>query len=304
MTRSTPSAFKSGFVALIGRPNAGKSTLVNALVGRKVAIATDTPQTTRNPIRAIVERPEGQIVFVDTPGLHRPRDPLGSELNRAALGTLGDVDVIAFLVDATAPVGSGDEWVALNLEGRKTPLFLVITKADLADPDRVSAQVEAASNLLDFDAVIVTSATAGFNIEGLVTAVFEVLPEGPRWFPEGTDTDQPIESMIGDFIREKVILETSEEIPHAVGVAVEDLVWDERRDHWSIVATIFVERDSQKGIIVGKGGSRIKQIGSSAREDLIRLLGGTVYLDLRVKVKKGWRRDIGQIRRFGYGDRG
>lgn len=297
-------AFRSGFVALIGRPNAGKSTLINALVGHKVAIATDTPQTTRNPIRAIVDRPEGQIVFVDTPGLHRPRDPLGSELNRAALASLGDVDAIAFLVDATAPVGSGDEWVTAQLEGRDPTLFLTITKADLADPETVARQIEAANRLLDFDQTIVTSAVEGFNVENFVQAVLDVLPPGPRWFPEGMDTDQPIESIIGDFIREKVILETSEEIPHAVGVAVNDIEYDERRDHTSIWATIFVERESQKGIVVGKGGERIKRIGTSAREDLVRLLGGTIYLDLKVKVKKGWRRDVAQIRRFGYGDRG
>jgi GTPase len=296
--------FCSGFVALVGRPNAGKSTLVNALVGDKVAIVSDTPQTTRHRLRAILDTGDSQIVFVDTPGLHKPHDALGEELNRSALKALEDVDVVLMLVDATKPVGTGDEWVASHVARANGAKILVVTKADLASEKAVDKQLAAARGLAEWDDEVVVSAVKDFNLDGLLEVVSGYLPQGPRWFPEGTTTDQPLEVLIAEFVREKILRTTWDEVPHAVGVMVDDLEHDERKDLWRIEATVYVERDSQKGIIVGKGGEGIKRIGSEARTDLERLLGGKVYLGLVVKVKSNWRRDAAQIRRFGYGEGG
>ena len=295
-------AFKSGFVAMIGRPNAGKSTLTNALVGEKVAIVSDTPQTTRHRLRAIYDGDGVQMVIVDTPGLHKPIDALGEELNTSALKALEDVDVVAFLVDASKPVGRGDEWVAQHVAQAKASKILVITKADLATQEQVQEQIQAASSFADWDDVVVVSAQEGFNLQGFVSAVTALLPEGPRWFPEGMGTDQSLDVLIAEFIREKVLFLTHDEVPHAVGVQVTDLDYDKGRDLYSIYAYIYVERDSQKGILIGKGGEMVKAIGTAAREDLCRLLGGRVHLDLKVKVRKAWRKDATQVRRFGYGE--
>lgn len=296
--------FYSGFVALIGRPNVGKSTLTNALVGQKVAISSDTPQTTRHRLRAVVNREHSQIVIVDTPGLHKPHDALGEEVNRSATKALEDVDVIAFLIDATQAVGRGDEWVAekINKVRNKTKRVLVITKADIASQERILSQIERAKKLCEFDAVVVLSAVEEFNLEGFLKTVEEFLPEGPLWFPLDMETDQSMDVMIAEFIREKVLRTTFDEVPHAVGVVVEDLEYIEKTDLTRIYATIFVERDSQKGIIIGKGGTLIRQVGTEARVDLEKLLGSRVFLDLRVKVKKGWRSDANQIKKFGYGE--
>ena len=293
---------RSGFVALVGRPNAGKSTLVNAIVGSKVAITSDTPQTTRNRIRAILDRDDSQMVLVDTPGLHKPHDALGEELNRSALKALEDVDVVAMLVDARAPVGRGDKWVASHVAKTDAKRVLVLTKADVATEKQVMSQLAAARRLVDFDDEVVVSALDGFNVDGFVETVSRYLPSGPRWFPRDMPTDQPLEVMIAEFVREKVLRSTRDEVPHAVGVAIEDLEYDEAKELWRVFATIYCERASQKGIIIGKGGEMLKSIGIDARTDLERLLGGQVYLDLNVKVKKDWRRDASQIRRFGYGE--
>ncbi len=293
---------RSGFVALVGRPNAGKSTLTNALVGQKVAITSDTPQTTRHRLRAVIDREDSQIVVVDTPGLHRPHDALGEELNRSALKALEGIDVVAMLVDATKPVGGGDRWVGEHVARCHAKRILVISKADIASADQVDAQIAAAERLAPFDEVVVLSAVEGFNLEGFIAAVTEYLPLGPRWFPRDMPTDQPFEVMIAEFIREKILRSTFDEVPHAVGVAIEEIEQDLRADLTRIWAVIYVERSSQKGIIIGKGGVMIKQIGSEARVDLERLLGTRVFLELTVKVKKDWRRDASQIRRFGYGE--
>lgn len=295
-------AVRSGFVALVGRPNAGKSTLTNAVVGSKVAITSDTPQTTRHRLRAVLDRDDSQIVLVDTPGLHKPHDALGEELNRSALKALEDVDVVALLIDATKPVGEGDRWVAAHVAKSRAKKLLVITKADLAKGEQVPRQLEAARMLADFDDEVVCSAVDGFNIEGFVEAVARFLPQGPRWFPRDMPTDQSLETMIAEFVREKILRMTRDEVPHAVGVAVDELEFDDRKELARIFGTIYVERDSQKGILIGKGGEMIRAIGTEAREDLERLLGERVFLDLKVKVKKDWRRDASQIRRFGYGE--
>ena len=302
-TRSGSAApVRSGFVALLGRPNAGKSTLVNAVVGAKVAITSDTPQTTRHRLRAIVDTDEAQVVLVDTPGLHKPHDALGEELNRSSLKALADVDVVCLVIDGSAPVGAGDRWVAAQLANSSASKVLVLTKADLVDQAKVERQLGEARPLADFDDAVVVSATEGFNVDGFLNTVVRFLPEGPRYFPRDISTDQPYEVMVAEFIREKVLRSTFDEVPHAVGVALEDLEYVENSDLTRVTATIFVERESQKGIIVGKGGEMIKRIGSEARGDLERLFGSRVYLDLKVKVKRDWRRDASQIRRFGYGE--
>ena len=293
---------RSGFVALIGRPNSGKSTLTNAIVGTKVAITSDTPQTTRHRLRAILDTDDAQIVVVDTPGLHKPHDALGEELNRSALKALEDVDVVAMLVDSTQPVGRGDQWVASHLARSKARKILVLTKADIASADVLEAQLGKARALAAFDEEIVVSATEGFNVDAFVDLVAEALPPGPRWFPRDMPTDQPLEVMIAEFVREKILHHTHDEVPHAVGVGIEEVEFDEAKSLWRIWAVVYVERDSQKGIIIGKGGSMLKEIGTEGREDLERLLGGRVFLNLSVKVKKDWRRDASQIRRFGYGE--
>ena len=302
MTAGVPDAVRSGFVAVVGRPNAGKSTLVNALVGAKVAITSDTPQTTRHRLRAVIDRDDAQIVLVDTPGLHKPADALGEEVNRSSLLALADVDVVALCIDATAPVGAGDAWVARRVFERRTPCLLVLTKADAAAADMVQAQVAAARELGTFVEEVVLSALSGFNLEGFVAAVVPLLPFGPRFFPRDMKTDQPVEVMLAEMVREKVLRNTREEVPHAVGVALDELAYDARKDLHTVRCTIYVERESQKGIIIGKGGEMIRLLGTQARVDLERLLGGNVYLDLRVKVKKDWRRDASQIKRFGYGE--
>ncbi|MDR1775981.1 MAG: GTPase Era [Actinomycetes bacterium] len=296
----------SGFISLVGRPNAGKSTLTNALVGAKVAITSDTAQTTRHRLRAVLNTPDAQLIFVDTPGLHKAHDALGEEVNRSTFKALEDTDVLALLIDASQPVGSGDKWIAglLQQMGQHVPTILVLTKTDLVDSEALAQQRALAARLGDFTRIIELSAKTGQNLTDFVAAATALLPAGPRWFPADMQTDQPIEVMVAEFIREKALRSTFDEVPHAVGVAVEELTQDADHNLTRIQAVLYVERESQKGIIVGKGGGTIKAIGSAARLDLEQLFGTRVYLDLRVKVRKNWRRDAAQIRRFGYGEAG
>ncbi len=302
MTPVAGPGVRSGFAALVGRPNVGKSTLVNAAVGSKVAITSDTPQTTRHRLRAVIDRDDAQIALVDTPGLHKPVDALGEQLNRASMRALGDVDVACLVIDASQPVGRGDEWVARRVAATRSAKLLVLTKVDLVDPDRLTRQMDAARSLAGFDDEVVTSAAEGFNVDGFVEAVVRLLPEGPRYFPRDMTTDQPLEVMLAEFIREKVLRNTREEVPHAVGVEVEEVDFSKARRLVTVRAVVYVERESQKGIIVGKGGHGVKRIGTEARADLERLLGEQVHLDLRVKDRRDWRRDPTQVRRFGYGE--
>ncbi|WP_075280124.1 GTPase Era [Thermophilibacter provencensis] len=292
--------FRSGFVALVGRPNAGKSTLLNACMGEKVAITSPVAQTTRRRMRAVINTPASQLVIIDTPGLHKPKDALGSELNKSALGELADADAVAFLVDATKPVGRGDEWVANHVARAEAGYkLLVLTKADIAGPEQVAAQLEAARALCDFDDELVVSAREGFNVDAFVGLVSEHLPEGPRWFPEGMDVDATPEDLVAEFVREKLFLHLRQELPHSVGVLCESIEYADD-GHASIEATILVERAGQKGIVLGKGGQMIKRVGIEARRDIERLLGCKVYLDLTVRVAPAWRRDEREIRRLGY----
>lgn len=293
-----PSGLRSGFVALVGRPNAGKSTLMNACMGTKMAITSPVAQTTRRRMCGVVRREGLQIVFVDTPGIHKPQDSLGSELNKSALSELSDVDVLCFLIDASKPVGKGDAWIAERVAKSPAKRILVLTKADLASPELVAKQVEAARELVAFDDVIVLSATEGFNVDGFIDLVASYLPEGPEWFPEGMATDIPDETVVAEFVREKVLLRTREEVPHSVGVACDE--FERKRDLLRLHCTIYVERDGQKGIIIGKKGALLKAIGTDARRDLEQIFGCRVYLELDVRVQKNWRTDVREIRRLGY----
>ena len=292
--------FKSGFVALVGRPNVGKSTLVNACMGEKVAITSPVAQTTRRRMRAVVNTPDSQLVIIDTPGLHKPKDALGKELNQTALAELADADVVAFLVDATMPVGTGDAWVAKHVDSADAGFkLLVITKADIAKPGQVEAQLEAARALATFDDELVLSATENFNVDAFLDIVSAHLPEGPRWFPEDMDTDATPEDLVAEFVREKLVLNLRQEVPHSIGVRCDDIEYADD-GHASITATILVEREGQKGIVVGHGGAMVKKVGIEARRDIERLLGCKVYLDLSVRVQPQWRRDANEIRRLGY----
>ena len=297
-----PATFKSGFVTLIGRPSAGKSTLLNAIMGKKLAIASPTAQTTRHRFRAVHTTIDHQMVIVDTPGVHKPHDALGEELNTTALKSLEGVDVAAFLLDASAPFGSGDEWVIAELGKTKTPKILVLTKTDLVSDDELDEQRHKAVSAGMWDAVVEVSSVTGEHIEDFIDTVVSFLPVGPLWFPADMETDQPLEVIVAEFIREKILLNAYDEVPHAVGVVVDEMDYNRRKNLYRIYASVYVERDSQKGIIIGKGGAAIKEVGTQARQDLEVLLDKKVFLDLQVKVRKNWRRDLNQIRRFGYGE--
>jgi len=297
-----PETFKSGFVTLIGRPSSGKSTLLNALMGKKLAIASPTAQTTRHRFRAVHTTDTHQMIIVDTPGVHKPHDTLGEELNTTALKSLDGIDVVAFLLDSSAPFGKGDEWIIEQLKSFNMPKVLVLSKIDLVTPEQLEEQRFKAVSAGDWSDVVELSSTTGQNLDFFSSTIEKYLPVGPLWFPTDMETDQPVEVIIAEFIREKILLTMHDEVPHAVGVVVEDMEYNRRKNIERIYASVYVERDSQKGIIIGKGGNAIKEIGSQARKDLETLLGKKVFLDLQVKVRKNWRRDLNQIRRFGYGE--
>lgn len=298
----TFNGYKSGFATFVGRPNAGKSTLLNAIMGKKIAITSNTAQTTRHRFRAVKTTDGFQLVIVDTPGIHKPHDALGEELNTSALKALEDVDVVAMLVDASQPVGTGDEWVANQVKNVRTNKVLVLSKADLVDEATLAAQREAAEKLASWDAVVACSSETLEGVDEVVGTLVGFLPEGPQWFPADMETDQPLEVIVAEFIREKILRSFRDEIPHAIGVQTEEMDYVRKKDLYRIRAIVYTEHDSQKGMIIGKGGAAIKRIGTEAREDLERILGARVFLDLSVKVKKNWRRDAAQIRRFGYGE--
>lgn len=295
-----PEGFVSGFVSLVGRPNAGKSTLINTIVGQKVLITSSTAQTTRRRVNAVYNSDEAQIVFVDTPGIHKPHDHLGTELNAAAQETLGDVDVVAMLVDASQDIGKGDEWVAQQVRSSKAKKIGVLSKCDLVDTSKVQKQFEALKGMADWDSIVVLSSFNGHNIDAFLEEVQGLLPEGPLWFPKDMQTDQSEEMLVAEFIREKILRSSYDEVPHSVGVEVDSMEYVRRKQLYRISATIYVERESQKGILIGKGGSAIKETGRLARQDLERLLGDRIFLELSVKVKKNWRNDESYIRRLGY----
>ena len=292
---------KSGLVALAGRPNVGKSTLLNALLGQKLAIVSDKPQTTRSVVRGVLHRPEGQAVLVDTPGLHKPRTLLGQRLNDLVRGTLSEVDLILMLVDAAAGVGPGDRFLAGELAKVATPRFCVVNKMDAAPRARMAAALQAAGTLADFAEIVPVSARTGDQLDLLVELVLGHLPEGRPLYPEGHTSDEPEQHLVAELIREKALAVVRDELPHSVAVLVEEMGPDpEREDLLVIRAFLFVERASQKPIVLGRGGSILRDIGTQARAELEALFGTQVYLDLRVKVAKEWQRDPRQLSRLGF----
>jgi GTPase len=292
---------RSGFVAVVGRPNVGKSTLVNRLVGRKVSITSSRPQTTRSPIRGVRNGPGYQAIFVDTPGSQKPRDTLRARMQEQVVDSLSESDVILLIFDAqqaSEGLGSGDRYVAHLVAGSGPPAIATINKTDLLPTlERALPVVEAVSQLGDWKEVFQISAANGTNVEPLMDSVVELLPHGPRYFPEGTVTDYPESLILAEYVREKALNVLREEVPHAVAVEIEDV---ERKQNVTVVyAVIHVERATQRMIVLGKGGRTIKQIGTEARRDVERLLGTRIYLDLKVKVSQGWRSDRKFLERLG-----
>jgi GTP-binding protein Era len=300
---SVPREHRSGFACFVGRPNAGKSTLTNALIGGKVAITSSRPQTTRHAIRGILNRPDAQLVVVDTPGLHKPRTLLGSRLNDIVRETWAEVDVIGFCVPADAPVGRGDEFIISELRSvaRRTPVLGVVTKTDLAAPEVVAERLAQMAGLMDFAAIVPCSAVDGFQVEKVADLLVERLPDGPQLYPDGELTDEPEAVLVAELIREAALEGVRDELPHSLAVLVEEMVPHEGRDDLlDVHALLFVERSSQKGIIIGKGGARLKEVGTAARRQIEALLGTKIYLELHVKVAKDWQRDPRQLRKLGF----
>ncbi|WP_414042900.1 GTPase Era [Macrococcus animalis] len=291
--------FKSGFVAIIGRPNVGKSTFMNKVLGQKVAIMSDKAQTTRNKVQGILTTEQSQIIFIDTPGIHKPKHVLGDYMMKIAKNTLREVDAILFMVNVEESLGRGDEFIIDLLKSNKTPIFLVLNKIDKIHPDQLIKEIEKYKDLLPFAEVVPISALQGNNIDRLVEVIEGYMPEGPMYYPKDTISDHPEEFIVAELIREKALHLTSQEIPHAIGVQVEKMT-RVSEDQVDIEATIYIERDSQKGIIIGKKGSMLKQIGQNARKDIEMLLGSKVYLELWVKVQKDWRNKPNFIRQIGY----
>jgi len=297
-------AFRSGFACLAGRPNVGKSTLTNALVGAKVAITSDRPQTTRRVIRGIVHRPDAQLIIVDTPGLHRPRTLLGERLDSLVRSTLTEVDVIGFCVPAPDPIGPGDKYLARELANVKsTPVVAIVTKTDQAPPERVAEQLLAVTSLGDWADVVPVSAVSGYQLGVLADVLVSLLPEGPPLYPDGELTDEPEQVMVAELIREAALDGVRDELPHSIAVVVEEMGPREGRDDLTDVhALMYVERPSQKAIVIGTKGARLRDVGSRARRQIEALLGTRVYLDLHIKVAKDWQRDPKQLRRLGFYD--
>ncbi|EGO2722402.1 GTPase Era [Enterococcus faecalis] len=290
---------KSGFVAIVGRPNVGKSTLLNRIVGQKIAIMSDKAQTTRNKIQGIYTIPEAQIVFIDTPGIHKPKHRLGDFMVESAYNAMREVDTTLFMVSADQKRGKGDDFIIERLKNNNSPVYLIINKIDKVHPDDLLSIIEDYSKQMDFKEIIPISATEGNNFEHLMDVLVEQMPEGPQYFPDDQITDHPEYFIVSELIREKVLLLTRDEIPHSVAVVVDSMKRDEN-DKAHVQATIIVERDSQKGIIIGKGGKMLKQIGTKARQDIEYLLDDKVYLELWVKVQKDWRDKKIYLQDFGY----
>ena len=282
---------------MVGRPNVGKSTLVNALVGAKVAITSMRPQTTRNTIRGIVDRPDLQIVLVDTPGIHRPRTALGERLNALATASLAEADAAVFVIEATGKIGPGDRLIGARLRDAGLPTVCVINKTDAATGDAVLERLGTAGGWC-FAAYVPVSATAGTNLEPVVTEVAALLPEGPRYFPEGMTSDQADEFLIGEIVREKFLDRLRDELPHSLAVLVEEVL-EQDNGVTRVTARVLVERDSQKGIVIGAGGSLLQAAGTEARAELQMRLGTRVHLDLQVKVEKDWQKHPGIVQRLG-----
>jgi GTP-binding protein Era len=291
---------RSGFCAIVGRPNVGKSTLLNALVGEKVAITTPVPQTTRHVIRAVLNRDDAQVVFTDTPGVHKPKTLLGRRLNDLARDTLASVDCIVLLVDGAAGIGRGDEFMAGLLTDLATPVVAAVNKVDLFSNAKQLPQLARLAELGEWDEIVPISAATGANVDLLADLIVARLPEGPALFPADQVTDQPPAQRVAELIREKAITAMREEVPHSIAVAVDEMAPGRTEGVTVVTAYLYVERDSQKGIVIGHGGQVLRDIGAQARPELEELLGTAVYLDLRVKLFKEWQRDPRKLERLGY----
>jgi GTP-binding protein Era len=306
---ASTSAFRSGFASLVGRPNVGKSTLVNQLVGTKVSIVSSRPQTTRTQVRGVRTTPESQLVLLDTPGIHKPRTLLGERCNERSVATLDEVDVVCQLIGANAPVGPGDRFIAGLVARTATPRILVVNKVDLASRDEIGEQlVRAAGELGDFDAFVPISARTGDGVDALVDELVTRLPEGPHYYPDGVVSDQPETMLVAELLREQLLAIARDELPHSIAVTAEPLddeeydrrgSDDEREEILRYRAVVRVERDSQKGIVIGKGGSVIRDAGTKARLEIERLLGARVYLETAVRVDKEWQRRAHALDRLG-----
>ncbi|MFZ4515507.1 MAG: GTPase Era [Acidimicrobiia bacterium] len=293
--------FRSGFVSLVGRPNVGKSTLLNAIIGTKVSIVSPHPQTTRSQIRGVLDSAEAQVVFLDTPGIHKPRTLLGERTNQRAVETLNEVDVVCMLIEANAPIGRGDQFIAELVQKSRTARFLIVNKTDAARPDEVLEHLaQAAVALGDFDEFFPISARTGAGVDALVRAITQRLPEGPRYYPEGTARDQAETTLAAELLREKLLAVAREELPHSISVVCEELEADDVSETLRLRAVIRVERDSQKGIVIGKGGATLRDAGTAARQELEALLGSPVYLETIVRVDSQWQRRSQSLDRLGF----
>ncbi|MDR4888981.1 GTPase Era [Bacillus sp. HNG] len=292
--------YKSGFVSIIGRPNVGKSTFLNHVIGQKIAIMSDKPQTTRNKVQGVYTEEDSQIIFIDTPGIHKPKHKLGDFMMKVAQNTLKEVDLVLFMINAEEGYGRGDEFIIERLKNIQTPVFLVVNKIDQIHPDQLLELIEQYKGLYPFKEIVPISALQGTNTPRLVEQIKNYLPEGPQYYPADQVTDHPERFIITELIREKVLHLTREEVPHSIAVVMDSL---ERREGGNTVyvgATIIVERNSQKGIVIGKQGSMLKEVGKRARADIEALLGSKVFLELWVKVQKDWRNKMSQLRDYGF----
>ncbi|AJD91496.1 GTPase Era [Jeotgalibacillus malaysiensis] len=294
---------KSGFISIVGRPNVGKSTFLNRVIGQKIAIMSDKPQTTRNKIQGVLTTNDSQMVFIDTPGIHKPKHKLGDFMIKMATNTFREVDLILFMVNVDEGYGRGDEYIMELLQGVKTPVFLVLNKIDTVHPDELLPVIDQYRSKFNFTETVPISALEGNNVEVLLNQISEYLPEGPQYYPADQVTDHPERFIISELIREKALHLTREEIPHSIAVSIEQIKKEKGREVIDIMATIVVERDSQKGIVIGKRGAMLKEIGQRAREDIENLLGSKVYLELWVKVQKDWRNKANSLRDFGFNDK-
>lgn len=301
---STPEGFRSGFVSFVGRPNTGKSTLTNALVGEKIAITSSRPQTTRHAIRGLVHRPDAQIILVDTPGLHRPRTLLGERLNALVEETYSDVDLIGLCIPAGEKIGPGDRWILEQVRKicPRTPILGLVTKIDSVSKQKVMEQLVALSTLLGPDSEVVpVSAASGEQVDVVSDVIASLLPEGPKFYPEDVTTEESDESRMSELIREAALEGVRDELPHSIAVTIEEIIPHEgRSDMVDVHAVVYVERQSQKAIVLGTGGSRMREVGTTARAGIEELLGTKVYLDLHVKVLKEWQRDAKMLGRLGF----
>ncbi|OXM15620.1 GTPase Era [Paenibacillus herberti] len=296
---ATEKKFRSGFVGIVGRPNVGKSTLMNKMIGQKIAIMSDKPQTTRNKIHGVLTRDNSQIVFLDTPGIHKPNSKLGDYMIKAAESALSEVEAVLFLVDVADGFGGGDRFIIERLKTVKTPVFLILNKIDKIDDEKLMQTIIQYKDMLDFAEIIPISALQGNNIDTLLNQLDRYLPEGPQYYPADQVTDHPEQFVCAEMIREKILQKTREEIPHSIAVTIEDMKVQEN-GVVHIGAVIYVERDSQKGIIIGKQGALLKEVGRGARRDIEALLGSKTFLELWVKVKKDWRNQDRVLRDLGY----